>query len=208
MLSSFATDRGKQLIIIPQEQKKASKQLFWIVVWDTMPPRAICKLIQFTYHCLLKLVLKKHRLSKVISSCVSSQVWNQTSFLVSSLTCLLPEIFCSFTGGNGRLSPNKNIVWRSNVVPGALVGDKRRCACWLLRDTREGRNGPSFVSHTCWWKWGKMENLTVFLNNNFQYLKYFSILKYHNIPLLLPGWKFLWVPDSSWTNTQKGIWAS
>lgn len=144
MFSSFTTDRGKQLIIIPQEQKEASKQLFWIVVQDTMPPRAICKLIQFTCHCLLKLVLKKHCLSKVISLCMSGQVWNQTSFLVSSPPCLLLEIFCSFTGGNGILSPsNKNIGWRSSVVPGALVGDKRRWAWWLLWDTREGRNGPS-----------------------------------------------------------------
>ena len=28
MFSSFTTDRGKQLIIIPQEQEEASKQLF------------------------------------------------------------------------------------------------------------------------------------------------------------------------------------
>lgn len=48
VFSSLTTDRGKQLIIIPQEQKEASKQLFWIVVQDTMPPRAICRLMQFT----------------------------------------------------------------------------------------------------------------------------------------------------------------
>lgn len=167
MFSSFTTDRGKQLIIIPQEQKEASRQLFWIVVWDTMPPRAICKLIQSTYHCLLKLVLKKHCLSKVILSCMSGQVWNQTSFLVSSPPCLLSEIFCSFTGRNGRLSPNKNIAWRSNVVPGALAGSKRRCACWMLWDTREGRNGPSLCLPHMLREWSKMENLTVFLSKNF-----------------------------------------
>lgn len=86
MFSSFTTDRGKQMIIIPQEQEEAGKQLFWIVVRGTMPPRAICRLMQFTYHCLLKLVLKKHSLSKVIPMCMSGQVWNWTSFPVSSST--------------------------------------------------------------------------------------------------------------------------
>lgn len=164
MFSSFTTDRGKQLII-PQEWKKASKQLFWIVVRDTMPPRAICRLIQFTYDCLLKLVLKKHGLSKVTWLCMSSQVWNRTSILVSSSLRLLTEILCSFTGGNGRSSPwNKNIGWRSSVVSGVLMGDKRRCARWLLWDTRQGRNRPVFVFHTWRWKRRKIENLTVFLN--------------------------------------------
>lgn len=104
MFSSFTTDRGKQLVIIPQEQEEAGKQLFWIVVGGTMPPTATCRLMQFPDHCLLKLVLKNRSLSKATPMCMSGQVWNQTSF-ISLSPQLLSETFRGFVGEN-RGSPS------------------------------------------------------------------------------------------------------
>lgn len=103
MFSSFTTDRGKQLVIIPQEQEEASKQLFWIVVWGTMPPRAICRLMQFTYHCLLKLVLKKQFIQG------NNNMQERSGLKPNKLSCLLScfqRHSAVFVGENRGSSPS------------------------------------------------------------------------------------------------------
>lgn len=118
--SSFTTDRGKQLIIIPLEQGEAVKQLFWIVVEAQCLPKLFVGWSNLHTIVCSSLCLK-NSLSKIIVMCMSGQVWKPTSFPVSS-----------------SLAAFRNILWlcwwKQSILFFKLKHQlNKQCCLWSVR---------------------------------------------------------------------------